>query len=95
MNNFFAQLRECKKSESSYLYKIYYKEDRFKVSLTAEDSVRFYNCLITQRVVLTSRRVLLHAHQNSHWSLSRYRQIRTTLFYFKSTLISSSIFLRN
>jgi hypothetical protein len=39
MNNLFPQLWEYMKSESSYNYIIYYKEDRFKVSSTAEDNV--------------------------------------------------------
>lgn len=39
MNNFFPQLWEYMKSDTSYHYKIYYKEDRFKVSSTTEDKM--------------------------------------------------------
>lgn len=39
MYTFLPQLWEYMKSESSYNYKIYYKEDRFKVFSTAEDKV--------------------------------------------------------
>jgi len=39
MNNLFPQLWEYMKSESSYNYKIYHTEDRFKVSSTAENKV--------------------------------------------------------
>jgi len=82
MNNFFPQLWKYMKSESSYHYKIYHKEDRFKVSSTAEDKVfRFCNCLIRKGLYLLPWTISHMLSRIRHWSLYWYRSIRTNPFH--------------
>jgi len=58
------------KSDTRYHYKIYYKEDRFKVSSTAEKkSVRFYNCLIRKGLHLLPGTISHTLTKIRQWSL--------------------------
>jgi len=71
MNNFFPQLWEYMKSESSYHYKIYYKEDRFKSFFDNRGQrVRFYNCLIRKGLYLSPGTISHLLTRIRHWSLS-------------------------